>query len=356
MKRFTKPALVVASFSLLLYFILFSPKKQEDSRLITLWKVDVDEVIYTPPQDKKTFSKFLSQKLYFKRDYPNLKAIPFFTVSGENGGEKYLYEGGYNSKNLFRELSVPKTVFLQDATEELKKKFSLSESSPSLEAYHKGKLHKKIYLGIPDRNGKYRYAWSKNEIYKLYGFTARRFTKPIQEFRDKSILYLGEGSISSLVSKTAKEKVFLQQQIQKNGKHKISIWKRGKTDPVRIAPSLGEKLKNSLKKMAINRFPDEDTEGFAIIKELVKAETVLQLEVNLDTSVTYQIKVFPQVELDGNVFSPTIANIKGRFTESPYYTYTKNINSLAKVLGEIKAAKQWTPPIKKANQTKVPKK
>lgn len=357
MKKLLKPILILGSFALLLYLILFTEKKQEDAPLMTLWKIDIDEVIYHPPTDS-SYKDYLQNKIRIRRDYPNLKAEPLFIVESVDSKNSYQYEGGYNAKNLLRELSVPKTVYLEQVSKKRKKKFAIKNSSPYLEAYKNGKLEKKIFIGKDDYRKRYKFALADKEIFKLYAFTANRFTKSELTFRDRSLFYSGNQTIEIITFQTDNENIQLTSKTIQKDKKKDTIWYKKKGNrSLRISPSLGRTFLADLKKISITRFPDEDKEdGFLIINELVKEQPRMSINLFLSNGLHYFIRIFPRVTIEGKVYNPVITEIKERFQESPYYIDYSKYQKLTANLQRIQNAKEWqTPqpmkkPIQKGNK------
>ena len=78
---------------------------------VKYWIINPEEIRYLPPKNSSEFSKFISSNLNFQKKETGLKTSPLFTIKGidSDSKEEYLYEGNYNVKNLFTELSVIST-------------------------------------------------------------------------------------------------------------------------------------------------------------------------------------------------------------------------------------------------------
>ena len=160
-----KVFLILAAFVFLGFVFFFSEERFEDGLTeVKYWIINPEEIRYLPPKNSSEFSKFISSNLNFQKKETGLKTSPLFTIKGidSDSKEEYLYEGNYNVKNLFTELSVISTKSITAANPDLLNKFEISiEKSPSIEILKSSKLQKKIYLGEETRDNSRRYYQTK---------------------------------------------------------------------------------------------------------------------------------------------------------------------------------------------------
>ncbi|HMV45937.1 MAG TPA: DUF4340 domain-containing protein, partial [Leptospiraceae bacterium] len=298
-----KKILMVAIAFIVLAFVFFYSEERHEEGLteIAYWKIEPDEIRYYPPKDHSEFSNFIKSELTFKRIKTGLKSSPYFTVEGIDPESKkpFLYEAGYNVKNLFTEMSVLNVKSINPANPDLLKKFQISEqSSPALEIYLSSKPQKKIYLGEQSNDKNYRYILSDKEVLTTIGHVFQKFSQSPFDLRDRQYLHFGEFELARMIFQSEGVRITIENLPETKNGTQMSRWFKTTSGKNKMDPSQGSQLFSLLQAFKADLYPDEiEGEGFLVAKELTATETFANLQLILTNGMHYKIKLFPKVIL-----------------------------------------------------------
>lgn len=357
-----KPLLALGAILILLIVFLTTEEKKDFLTEETYWKKNVETVIYNPPAEDwegSEGSEFIQEKLILRLlDRGDLKTPPLFSVrtirtdevklSEEDSSEGLLFEGGYNVKNLFTELSVFKIKTVTEGDSLYLKEYMIDEAkSPSLEI-RDGKKPVTLYLGKETKDKSLYSFYDGKYLLSTNAHTFRRFRSKTDSFRERNLLTVGTGYLSKVSWKRGQEygEIENSPETRKSGGFQ-NIWRRNSGTRLVFNPGLGNDLENQWKTLRYERFPDEDQDGIEVLKELVKLPP--DSEWNLDTSEgrKYKILLFPKTMIGDKEYRPVIRRIDDKWEESPAYVSDAVVRKIEESAEKIRNAKKWQRPEKK---------
>lgn len=340
--------LVLLSISILFLVLVFffTTEKKEDQQELELWKLNPSSIKFFPPKDSSALaSKFSTDEFHLEKKEIGLKSSPIFWLNGKDkNGKTYSYEGNYNIKNLFSELSILRTKGLNEAKPEYLEKFNLKkDDSPKLEIYVSNKLSKEILIGNESENS-YRYVFADNSIFLVQNFIFQKFTNSKFELREKNYFRSGEFEIQRVILSKDQEKITIENQAYSKDGVQSSKWFKISSGKIRLEPSIASTMYSNLQNLKANLFPDEENgEGFEVAEELVKNPFDFILEVQFLNGTSSRIKVFPKVILKDKNYFPVIKEVDS-WKESVSYTDEDSIKRLIDSIDRIKTAVDWQEP------------
>ncbi len=344
-----KGILIVLAFIILGLVFFFSEERHEEGLTeVNYWKINPEEIRYFPPKNSSEFSKFIQSELIFKKKETGLKTSPYFTIEGIDleSKEPYLYEGNYNVKNLFTEMSVLITKSINPAKPETLEKFQISkETSPSLEILKSSKVEKKFYIGEETRDKSYRYLLSDNDLITTGSHIFTKFSNSPFELRERYYTRFGEFELARLQLKAEGIRLTIENNPETKNGNQISKWFKIANGKFGMDPTAGANVLAYLQAFKADIFPDEpDGESFAVAKELISTEVFAQLDIFLINGFHFKIKLFPKVVLKNKSYYPVLKEVEKFSLQSPSYTSEQSVVQLLDLLKKIQSAPEWTEP------------
>jgi hypothetical protein len=343
--------IILISFAFLFLGVVFflSEKRNEDGLSeVNYWKITPEEIRYFPPKSSSEFSKFISTELIFKKIETGMKSSPIFSVHGIDSGSKenYVYEGNYNIKNLFTDISALSVKSINPAKQDLLEKFQIStEKSPALEILKASKVEKKIYLGEEVRDKSRRYLLSDKDIITAPTHIFYIFSNPPADLRDRQYLRFGEFELSRLQFQGDGIHLTIENNPETKNGIKNRKWFKIANGKFRVDPAVGDTLFSYLQYIKADLYPDEsDGEGFLVSKELVSTESIAQLDVFFQNGLHYKIKLFPKAVLKNRSYYPVLKEVENFFVESPSYASELSVMQTIDLLKKIQSAPEWSEP------------
>ena len=342
-----KVFLILIAF-IVLGIVFFYSEERTDEGLseVKYWIINPEEIRYFAPKDSSEFAKFISTNLIFQKKETGLKTQPVFMIKGNDLESKsdYLYEGNYNVKNLFTELSVLSTKSITTANADLLKKFQIStEKSPAIEILKSSQLEKKIYLGEETRDNSRRYLLSGKDLITALSHIFQKLTTSTLDFRDRNYLRFGEFELARMVFQGDGVRLTLENNPETKNAIQTSKWFKILNGKFRINPTESGSIVPYLQNFKVEIYPDEPNgEGFAVGKELVKTEILAELDIFLTTGLHYKIKLFPKVVLKNKSYYPVLKEVENFFIESPSYASEQSVLQIINLLKKIQSDPEWT--------------
>jgi hypothetical protein len=344
-----KAILIVLAFVILGIVFFFSEERHEEGQTeVSYWKINPEEIRYLPPKNSPEFSKFFSTELVFKKIETGLKTPPHFTIEGNDPESKqhYLYEGSYNVKNLFTEMSVLTTKSINPAKPDVLEKFQISpETSPAIEIVKSSKVEKKIYLGEETRDKSYRYLLADKDLITTGSHIFQKFFNSQFELRERYYTRFGEFELARLQIQAEGIRLTIENNPETKNGMQVSKWFKVQNGKFRMDPTNGANLFAYLQAFKVEVYPDEpDGEGFAVAKELTATETFAQLDIFLVNGLHLKIKLFPKTVLKNKSYYPVLKEVEKFSLQSPSYTSEQSVVQLLDLLKKIQSAPEWTEP------------
>ncbi|MCB1189117.1 MAG: hypothetical protein H7A23_22715 [Leptospiraceae bacterium] len=342
--------MLLAAVSLLILTLVFflTEKREEYLKEEVFWKVNPDKIIYHPPSKDfaEKFQDFSQVQLTIEKHNVSLKVPPIFTVTGidPTSNTTFVYEGGYNVKNLFTELSVLRIKSIHIIEDELLKKMDLSlKDSPRIEMYKNDKLVKAIFMGNVKSN--LRRIVADNYILTTLNHPFDKFRGSIAKFRERQVFHPGQYYIQKVFYKAESQNIHIENEPNEYKEPIGNVWYKYDGKKMKIDPLFGNEMLRILKSLNIALFPDEpDGQGFEIAKILLDAQTNQEIEIFTSDGIDYHLKFYPPVDILNKRYIPCKRVIKNIFQESVVYVREEDLGKLFNSFNTIQKAKEYVEP------------
>ncbi|WP_061249836.1 hypothetical protein [Leptospira alstonii] len=350
--------LVLALVALATSFF-FLEEKKEDRSEISVWEIDIDEIEYQPPKnswDGDDVSAFYRAPIILKKQKGISERADFLTVQSKDfeTGETLAFEGGYNSENIFRELSVLKIKGVEPIVDgKIPTSLQLNENSPRILLKSSGKVLKKIWIGKKKSDDSTRIVREGNEILIIQGNTAERFTRGIGEFRQKQIVNLRDESVVETIWEEEGKTLHLDNHPFKEKTIKKNFWRRLSGKLISLEQPLGDSWNNQVVGQIVELYPDDPNgAGYAVAKSLTGVPADVSLKIRISNGDWITLRYYPKTNINSVDYRPAIRIINGKFSEPPFYIREDSFLRLKEVVANLDKAEQRKEPVK---QNALPK-
>ncbi|MDI7205632.1 hypothetical protein QMN03_01720 [Leptospira santarosai] len=339
----------------------FLEEKKEDQTEISVWEIDIDEIEYQPPKDsweEEDVSAFYRMPIVLKRQKGIGKNDNFLTVHSKDSetGETLVFEGGYNSENIFRELSVLKAKGVEPIADgKVAASLQLNENSPQILLKSSGRLLKKIWIG--KKKSFERIIREGNEILIVQGNISDRFTKGIGEFRQKQLVNLRDESVIETIWEEEGKTLHLDNHPYKDQTVKKNFWRRLSGKPIVLEQSLGNSWNNQVISQLVELYPDDPNgAGYAVAKSLTKVPADASLKIRISNDDWITLRYYPKTNINSVDYRPAIRIINGKFSEPPFYIREDSFLRLKEVVGNLEKAEQKKESVDSLPKNRIPPK
>ncbi|MCE9502009.1 MAG: DUF4340 domain-containing protein, partial [Leptospira sp.] len=334
----------------LFLIFLFIEEKKENLKEETLWKLDFEKLSYVPgpKAENKKAEDYVIEPITFLRYPHSLKENPVFSIStsDKESGEIVLYEGGYNVKNLYSELTTLRIFSVAEADEKIKEKLGLiAETAPVLEFHSEGKKIKSLMIGNQNSDKSKRFFLTDKNIFLTHSFIFDKFRGRSESFRERQLLNVSTNYIKSYSYASGEKNLKIENSpvIENNSQKNSFTRTTGKK--IIFDPGLGDGIDSALKSLRIDIYPDDsDGQGFSVANSLINTPPEKILDISIANGEVYRIKIFPQTEFKGIKYRPVVREIRGKFIESPGYIKEDSLKRLEELTDSIIKANAWTKP------------
>lgn len=352
--------------------IVFSEEKLEYSSEIELWKINFNQLAYTPPREDwqgKDKDKFQKQFLRFTRK-GNLFSRYFFTIDSVDmeSKEKTIYEGGYNVRNIFTELANPKTrtviaksnegesSFGNDMRKPLVEKLGIDVATSPIVEIGNDLGNKKLYLGNKNSESNRFFLvdnkslFTKNtddppsekEIYSIHSYIFEKFMIDPVGLRERQLITINDKYINKIeYIKDSQNKTLLNRlDAAKNNENvpvpKSNHW-RLKGAGREFSSAKNQEIENAIRAFRVDLYPDEmDGQGFAVAKVLTGLPAVARMKFEISDGTVFAFEFFPPTDIKNVKYFPVIRNVDQKFIESPFYIRKEKYDTLISLFAEEK--------------------
>jgi len=334
----------------LFLIFLFTEEKIEHQKEEILWKLDFDKLSYVPgpKAESKTPEDYVVEPLNFTRFPHLLKESPVFSVSNKDkeSGEFVLYEGGYNVKNIFTELTTLKIFTVISVDEKAREKLGLSsDTSPQVEFYSGNKKIKSLMIGKQNADKSKRFFLTDEKIFSTHSYILDKFRGRSESFRERQLIGVGTSHIRSFVYSSPDKNLRIENSPVLENNAPRNSYTRISEKKIIFDPSIGDGIDSALKGLRIDLYPDDaGGQGFPVAKSLTSGPEDKTLEIAIRDGQVYKIKIFPLTDFKGVKYRPVIREIRGRLTESPGYIREDSLKRMEESTDSIIKAEAWVKP------------
>ena len=307
MTDLAKKGYVLGAVILLCFFLLiFTEEKVEFEKETLLWKFNVERIEFEPgAREWNREQHYIEEPVLLQRKGSLFDKYYFTVKTKDPQGKELLYEGGYSVKNLFSELSTPRSRMVVSHTAENMDKLGIEPGkSPVLHLYS-GSEQKSITIGEKSSDGNLVYFTTGQGIYGLYSFIFEKLKDKVL-FRERQIVSGIAESIKKIQLKDASGTV-------RKLRNDEGVWK--KQDQKASAA-----VENAYRSLRSELYPDQENGGgLDVALILVKDEPSHTLEFVTADNTLIELKTYPPTNIKNVKYIPYVRSIRGQFTESPAY-------------------------------------
>jgi len=340
--------LAIVSIALLMFVILWTDESKEDLSEAPLWKKDWSEIHYKPPSqnwNEETKLNYASNPFVLKKISTGFRNSPLFSVTHQNQGGVFTYEGNYNAKNSFSDTAVLKIKFRESVTEEIKKAYSLNtDESPKLSFYQDKDLEEEIVVGIKSKNdSSHIVALNGDKVISPYGYIFDKFTNPLVSFRERQFASISQGYIKSISFAGVGAEIRIENSPTKNQYGSFEgKWVRPSGEKILLAPEVGTAWESQLRNLRADLYPDDENgPGFDLAMERTKLEPEAQVRYELSSGETVIVKFYPNMEWKGQEYRPFVREWVGYFLEGPAFVRKESFDAFVGGATQVKNASRW---------------
>ncbi|RHX81196.1 DUF4340 domain-containing protein [Leptospira yasudae] len=351
--------LLFLALVVLVVSFFFLDERKEDQTEISVWDIDVDEIEYQPPKGSwgaEDASLFYPSPVILKRQKGISEGREFFSVQSKDleTGETIVFEGGYNTENIFRELSVLKSKGVEPIVEgKIPASLALNENSPQIVLKSSGKTRKTVRIGKKKTGDSTRIVQDGNEILVIQGNTADRFTRGIAEFRQKQLVNLRDESVVETIWEEEGKTLRLDNHPFKEQTIKKNFWRRLSGKLIALEQHLGDSWNNQVVGQLAELYPDDSNgAGYAVAKSLASVPADASLKIKLSNGDWITLRYYPKTNINSVDYRPTIRIINGKFSEPPFYIREDSFLRLKEIAANLDKAEQRKEPL---NLNTIPK-
>ncbi|WP_061234041.1 DUF4340 domain-containing protein [Leptospira interrogans] len=352
--------LFFALVALVLSFFFLEEKKEERSE-VSFWEIDIDEIEYQPPTNfwDGEVSIFYKSSIFLKKRKGISESGNFLTIESKDleTGDTIVFEGGYNSENIFRELSVLKVKGVEPIHgEKISTSLQLNENSPKIYLKSSGKILKTIWIGKKKTGDSTRIVKEGNEILIIQANTIDRFTRGIGEFRQKQLINLKDESVVETIWEEEGKTIRLDNHPFKEKTIKKNFWRRLSGKLITLEQTLGDSWNNQVVGQLVELYPDDPNgAGYAIAKRLTAVPADASLKIRISNGDWITLRYYPKTNINSIDYRPAIRIVNGKFSEPPFYIREDSFLRLKEVVGNLEKAEQKKEPVNQNDQNGLPK-
>ncbi|MGV3664949.1 MAG: hypothetical protein ACO1NV_02370 [Leptospira bouyouniensis] len=352
-----KISLVLITFlGLFLLFYLLEDHPENISET-NYWKEDWKSIRYLPPKEDwcgNMVPSFADQPMVFRKIPRGWNEPALYTVTTLREGDSLSYEGNYNVKNSFSELSVLKTKLIEVTSDQIQKNYCLGESSPSLTlSDENGKdisfdLSKQLLFGKKIGSDEGRIAVLINkEIIAPYQYIIEKFRTPVTNFREKMYVTVSEGFIKELKFVGQGISVHAENRAKKNQYNVfVNDWSRTTGERIVLPPDVGNQWESVVKGLKVEFYPDETgAPKFPIFSDKLSPEAIL--DVTLSGGNKIRLSLYPVWESESGKWRPVLRQFPPHFEESVTWMKEESFQNLVNAVMKVKSASRYERPNQK---------
>lgn len=352
-----KIALVLIAFVGLFLLFYWMEDHPENISETNYWKEDWKSIRFLPPKSDwcgNPIPNFAESAMVFRKIPRGWNETALYSVTTLQDGKSVVYEGNYNVKNSFSELSVLKTKLIESASDEIKNTYCLGESSPSLTlSEDNGKeisfdADKQLFFGKKIGSDDGRIATLiKNEIIAPYQYIIEKFRTPVTNFREKMYVTMSEGFIQELKFSGQGIVVQVENRAKKNQYGVfVNDWSRSTGERIVLPPDVGNQWESVVKGLKVEFYPDETgAPPFPTLTDIASPEAIL--DVTIANGHKIRLSLYPVWESGSETWRPVRRQFPPYFEESVSWMKEESFQNLVNAVMKVKSASRYERPNQK---------
>lgn len=353
----TKIYYAIAAFLLLFGIVYFMEDNPENITETTYWKENWKTIVYIPPKEdwcEGEGNRFVKETLEFHSDGSGWKSQPLYTLKGSTNEKPYQFEGNYNLKNSFSELSALKTKIIEKNTESLKSTYCLNESSPKLILSTDSNFdinsssNRVLSFGKKITSDEGRVAVLVNEeVIAPFNYIIEKFRSTAISFRERTLVPSSSGYLKTIEFKGPSSFVHLENRAEKNQYGNfVNKWSRTTGERVVISPDIGNGWEGAIKALRADLYFEEPgAPDPSVILEAKEPEAILTVEPSEGRKI--QIHFFRKFDTPSGAYRLLQREISPHFKETPLFVKEETFVKIVESMERVKSASRYERPNQK---------
>ncbi|TGL59118.1 hypothetical protein EHQ58_09380 [Leptospira ognonensis] len=345
----------------LLVVFFFQEEKLENQSELNFWKENWKSIHFQPP--KKEWCgvgepAFISTEIEMRLYDRGWKKAPIFSISSidEMTKEIVTYEGNYNIKNTFSDLSVLKTKFIDTAKEEEFSKYCLLDDAPkfilSLDSplVSETKSNKTLYFGKKVESDSARIlARESMQLISPYAYLLEKFRGSLVGLRERQFFTYNGGYIKRIELTGQGLRIIAENFAKKNQYESyVNQWSRPTGERIVLPPDIGNDWEIKLKALRADLYPDDvEGPGFSEVKKWKGATPEFTVSVAHSDSQEWKLSIYPRVEWKGKTYRPVLREISPYLSESMSFVNEESFQNFLQSALRVKSASRYERPNQK---------
>ncbi len=350
-------------FSLVVLFtvFLYLDEKVENQTEVSFLKENWKVIRFVPPkttwcgEKDPAFSESLVQMEIFDRGW---QKPPVFSVTNidVNSQEKLTYEGNFNIKNTFSDMSVLRTKFIEVTTDPINESNCLKDDAPTF-------ILSKDFLDISqDLPGKKMMIGKKlgsdssrviaridAQIISPYTYLVDKFRANPITLRERQFFAYSGGFLSSIHLSGQGLDVRVENTAKKNQYDTyVNHWSRLTGERIVLPPDVGNQFENQIRSLRADLYPDEaNGPGIKLSAETKNSIPEMTLEISHSQRYSWKLFIFAKIDWNGQSYRPILREIQPHFKESISYLKEETFQNFLQSALNVKNASRFERPNQK---------
>ncbi|MDZ4725327.1 MAG: hypothetical protein SH817_04175 [Leptospira sp.] len=352
---------LIFSISFLFFVFFLLEERNENQTEVSYWKENWKVIRFAPPKETwcgKLEPSFINSPFQIQMYDRGWKKSPIFTVSFIDPETKnvILYEGNYNVKNTFSDLSVLKTKFIEPITEEHTKAHCLTGDGPRL-ILSKDYADLKSELGGSDlifgkklESDTSRIITKANDkIISPYNYILDKFRGKLDGIRERQYISYNGGYLTHIEFSGQGQLVRAENSAKKNQYETyVNQWSRPTGERIVFSPAIGNDWETKLKALRADMYPDESSgPGFLKAQEFKKGQPEFTISSSHSDAYRWKLLVYSKFKWNDLEYRPVVREITGYFTEDVSFVKEDTFQNFVKAAMEVKNASRFERPNQK---------
>jgi hypothetical protein len=353
--------LLILSLSFLFLVFFFLEEKVENQTEISYWKENWKSVKFIPPEKSwcgTAEPAFIDREVQMEIYDRGWKKSPIFSISSIDSEtkERVTFEGNYNIKNTFSDLSVLKTKFIEPAKEDTYPKYCLLDDAPRLvlsldtlensdkisgRTLHFGKKVESDTSRIIVREGK--------NLISPYSYLIEKFRGKVFTLRERQFITYNGGYVRSIDLTGQGLKVTAENAAKKNQYESyVNHWSRPTGERIVLAPEIGNEWESQLKALRADLYPDdEEGPGFKFVEKIKNSSPEVTVVATHSDNFTWRLSIYPKVEWKDKSYRPVIREIAPFIKENMSFVKEELFQNFIQSALKVKNASRFERPNQK---------
>lgn len=352
---------LLLAFLFLLGVFFFQEERLEYQSELNFWKENWKSIHFQPPKKEWCGAgepAFIPKEIEMRLYERGWKKAPILSVSylDEMTKEVVTYEGNYNIKNTFSDLSVLKTKFIETVKAEELSKYCLLDDAPKLilsldsPQVAGNPSNKTIFFGKKIESDSARIlARESMQLISPYAYLLEKFRGNIVGLRERQFFSYSGGYIKKIDLMGQGLRITAENLAKKNQYESyVNQWSRPTGERIVLSPEIGNDWETKLKALRADLYPDDvEGPGFSESAKWKGATPEFTVSVTHSDSQEWKLSIYPRMEWKGKSYRPILREIPPYLAESLSFVNEEAFQNFLQSALRVKSASRYERPNQK---------